>query len=312
MKRAILIVISLSLFFAIAVSISAATIVEDYPNLPACEDNAQCHPGQAGFGAPQFIKYIYLFAIGIVGVIGLLAIIVAAFNYVTSAGNPQKASDAKDKIISALLGILLLLGSVVLLNLINPDLLKLKIEAPPTEEIEISTPDTPQCAPTAIRWSKGTVNAGESAYLIFKLNEFCKDDAEVSSCEASFGEASFVRQDRPVGAGCPPGSTTGWDPYCGIYNTKRLNRAHEGGSILLKYLFTFERQCRDKLGITECDALICPSATGSICNFMKNKPEIIYIDANAKCTMNDGTPFYVTAKLPITVQDLKDDNTCCK
>jgi len=165
-KRAILIIASLFLFFAIAVSIRAATIVEDYPNLPACENNAQCNPGQTGFEFPQFIKYIYLFALGIVGIVGLLAIIIAAFDYVTSAGNPQKASGAKDKIISALLGLLLLLGSWVLLNLINPDLLKLKLEAPAVT-VDITTePPTTGCQYTQATLKPSTLDVTKGEWTI--------------------------------------------------------------------------------------------------------------------------------------------------
>lgn len=163
-KNALLITVSLFLFLTIAISVNAATIIEDYPNLPACENNTQCHPGQAGFGLPQFIKYIYLFALGIVGIVGLLAIIFAAFGYVTSAGNPQKASNAKDKIISALLGLLLLLGSVVLLNLINPDLLKLKMEE--AEPVTVNIPPTDGgCQYKTATLTPTTLNGGESMVL---------------------------------------------------------------------------------------------------------------------------------------------------
>ena len=104
------------------------TIVEDYPKLPACEDNKECMPGDPGFGLPQFINYIFVFSLGIVGIVGLIALIFGGFLYMASTGNPQKAAQAKDRIISALLGLLLLLGSYVLLNIINPDLLRFPIE----------------------------------------------------------------------------------------------------------------------------------------------------------------------------------------
>jgi len=104
------------------------TIVEDYPKLPACEGNAECVPGDPNFGLPQFINYIFIFSLGIVGLVGLIAMIIGGFGYMTSTGNPQKAAQAKDKIISALLGLLLLLGSYVLLSIINPDLLRFPVE----------------------------------------------------------------------------------------------------------------------------------------------------------------------------------------
>lgn len=116
------------------------TIVKDYPTLKACQGQGgyvPCKPGDQGFGLPQFIRYIFIFALGSVGIIGLMAIIMAAFDYVMAIGNPQKASNAKDKLLSAFLGMLLLLGSYVALEMINPDLLKLKLK-PPT--ITVSPP----------------------------------------------------------------------------------------------------------------------------------------------------------------------------
>lgn len=203
------------------------TIVEDYPNLPACENNAQCHPGQAEFGFPQFIKYIYLFALGIVGIIGFVAIIMAAFGYVTSAGNPQQASNAKDKIISALLGLLLLLGSVVLLNMINPDFLKLKLEAPAvTVDVPTETPPTTGCRYEKATWKPTTLNAGQSATLTIKKvgctqAETQNDTVFIDLRQVSPGVSKDLVCDRITNAGKFIGATdTQWvkeytmDKYC--------------------------------------------------------------------------------------------------
>jgi len=104
-------------------ALAATTIVKDYPELGGI------NPGDKEITLPEFIKYIFLFSLAIVGIVGLLAIVIGAFGYLTAVGNPQKASDAKNKIISALLGLLLLLGSYILLNTINPDLLELKVDS---------------------------------------------------------------------------------------------------------------------------------------------------------------------------------------
>lgn len=139
MKKYLLIIILVFIFlFSLAGNTQAQeknypTIVQSYPELPACENNANCKPGQAGFGLPQFIKYIFIFSLGAVGLIGFTAVILAGFSYTTSAGNPQKAAHAKDQMLSALLGMLLLLGSYVILNMVNPDLLKLKVDVPALE-----------------------------------------------------------------------------------------------------------------------------------------------------------------------------------
>lgn len=79
---------------------------------------------------PAIIKYIYLFSLGIVGVVALLAMIIGAAQYVMSAGNPSKASDAKDRIYSAILGIIILIASVLILRTINPDLVNIGFTLP--------------------------------------------------------------------------------------------------------------------------------------------------------------------------------------
>jgi hypothetical protein len=79
---------------------------------------------------PQIIKYIYMFSLGIVGIVALLAMIIGAAQYVMSAGNPSKASDAKDRIYSAILGIIILVASVLILRTINPDLVNIGFVLP--------------------------------------------------------------------------------------------------------------------------------------------------------------------------------------
>lgn len=140
MKNALLIILLACLFIAFSgVVYAGTTIVKSYPELPACNGN-KCQPGDEGFGLPQFIKYIFLFALGAVGLAALLVIIIGGFGYLTAVGNPQKASDAKNKIFAALLGVLLLLGSYVILNTINPDLLKLGVKL---DEVESELAQVP-------------------------------------------------------------------------------------------------------------------------------------------------------------------------
>lgn len=334
MKKYLTIICLTIMLLAIAGSIQAAkgdypTIVQDYPMLKACKDasgnDIKCRPGQEGFGFAEFIKYIYLFAIGMVGAVGFVAIIFAAFGYTTSAGNPQKAAHAKEQMLSALLGIVLLLGSVVVLNFINPDMLKLKMSA---ESVYISTdideckkecaatgPPSPACLqeceapktgcrPISVQWEKPEINVGDSVYLIYKLNKNCKDNAEIAFCGNN--EGSFLRQVRPAEAGtCPTKASFGWDPYCAkYYFTGNWQKSYDkDGSILLKYLYAFNKQCRDKWGTTECPVVICPGTTGTICNFMENRPETFY--AEGKCKMNTGETFYPAQKVFITVNDNK-------
>lgn len=71
---------------------------------------------------PNFIRYIYYFILGIAGVIALIVIILAGLQYTASAGSPDKMMDAKSRIFSALLGLIILFSSYLILNQINPEI----------------------------------------------------------------------------------------------------------------------------------------------------------------------------------------------
>ncbi len=71
----------------------------------------------------DLVKYIFYLSISISGLLAFAMLIYGGIRYLTSAGNPTAQKDGRDAISSALLGILLLLGSVLLLRLINPDIL---------------------------------------------------------------------------------------------------------------------------------------------------------------------------------------------
>jgi TRAP-type C4-dicarboxylate transport system permease small subunit len=69
---------------------------------------------------PHFVNYLFNFAFLAAGVLAFIFLIYGGFRYVTSAGNPTIMKDAKDQIISVLIGIAVLLGSYLILIKINP------------------------------------------------------------------------------------------------------------------------------------------------------------------------------------------------
>ena len=75
---------------------------------------------------PQFIYYSFEFGIIIAGLITFGVLVFAGFRYMTSAGNPTTMSDSRDQIISAFLGLSILLGSWILFRTIDPHLVKLE------------------------------------------------------------------------------------------------------------------------------------------------------------------------------------------
>lgn len=84
------------------------------------------------------IANFYELAIAFSGVLALGMIIYAGILRVTNASNPGKVGQSNEIIYNALLGIVLLFGSYILLNTINPQLAKLEI--PSLAEIKIPPP----------------------------------------------------------------------------------------------------------------------------------------------------------------------------
>ena len=74
----------------------------------------------------QIIAWFYYFIIGISGFAAFIMLVWGGFQYLSSAGNPTQISDARDRIQKALLGLLLILISWLILQVINPDLTILK------------------------------------------------------------------------------------------------------------------------------------------------------------------------------------------
>lgn len=73
--------------------------------------------------AGSYLASIYQTGIAIAGVLAVLMIVVGGVQYISSGISPSAKEDAKSRITSALLGLLLALISWIILNTINPTLL---------------------------------------------------------------------------------------------------------------------------------------------------------------------------------------------
>lgn len=73
------------------------------------------------------IKYLYEWGISIGGFLVFISLIIAGVQYLSSAGNSTKMREALDRIKSSVLGLILLLGSFLILNTINPQLTNLNL-----------------------------------------------------------------------------------------------------------------------------------------------------------------------------------------
>lgn len=119
----ILILFSLGLFLAPATAGAQKPLEVIYSPLPGIDQV----PETTDVELPVYVRYIFTFIIVISGLVALGALIYAGFRYLTSAGNPQKLQDAKDQMLAAGIGLVILLGSWIILYSLNPELIELRI-----------------------------------------------------------------------------------------------------------------------------------------------------------------------------------------
>lgn len=99
-------------------SVLAATLSVS-SNIPGLSNVTSSGPG-------SWIRSFYTFTLIIGGILAFGAVVYGGIKYATSAGNPSAQSDGRSWIWSALIGLLLLAGAWLILNTINPNLVKLQ------------------------------------------------------------------------------------------------------------------------------------------------------------------------------------------
>jgi hypothetical protein len=89
---------------------------------PSLLDNIT--PGSSGI--QNYIQSMYIFLIGMVGIIATIVIMIGGLIWISSMGNAARVTTAKDWIAGAIAGLALALFSYMILYLINPDLVSFK------------------------------------------------------------------------------------------------------------------------------------------------------------------------------------------
>jgi hypothetical protein len=88
-------------------------------------------------GPAAFVRMVFIYGLGLVGIAALFALVYGGFRYMTSGGGSTGVAKGKEWILNALLGIALLLCSYLILYTINPDLVSFR--EPTLEKITIET-----------------------------------------------------------------------------------------------------------------------------------------------------------------------------
>lgn len=75
----------------------------------------------------EYIKQIYKYAIGVVGIVAVVVMMIGGVLWMTAGGNPSQVGSAQQYITGALTGLVLVMFSYVILKTVNPDLVSFKV-----------------------------------------------------------------------------------------------------------------------------------------------------------------------------------------
>jgi len=92
-------------------------------------NSGEINPETGKFSSDLLAKYIntiYKYGIAVVGILAAIVLMAGGVLWLTSAGNDTKITQAKELIAGSVIGSIILFGAWLILNTINPELLKLK------------------------------------------------------------------------------------------------------------------------------------------------------------------------------------------
>ena len=134
-------VIAFVFFAFFAVTAINPAHAQNTPNPPIVNVNFPCpNCAQNPSDITTYLNTFYQFSLWIGGALALGMIVAGGVMRIVSAGSPDKIHEANDMITSAIFGLLLLFGAVLVLNTINPQLTLLKL--PTANEQFVSGPQT--------------------------------------------------------------------------------------------------------------------------------------------------------------------------
>lgn len=132
-------------------------------------------------GLQKYIVVIYKFLIGAAGILAGIMITIAGFEWLTAAGDSGKIKHARERIMKALLGLVLTLGSYTILYTINPALISLQlvpVKIHRSSEIEYSSiykncNQDIDCNPFYVNYTRCSLATGGSSTGLL-VNRVCE------------------------------------------------------------------------------------------------------------------------------------------
>lgn len=121
----------------------------------------------------KYIRTIYKYAIGVVGIVAAVVLMIGGMLWITAAGNADRVSEAKAWIGASLTGLVLTLCSYLILATVNPALVNFTIT--PVKKVETLSGDSSMgCC--MFKDESGTIQVGYSR-CEYKARGDCRNDS---------------------------------------------------------------------------------------------------------------------------------------
>jgi len=117
-----LLLLTVLLLFSFVPQTKAITLNLKYPVFGGIDIN-----NDNGQSLNQIIAWFYYFIVGISGFSAFFMFVWGGFQWTYSQGDASKIGEAKDKLTSAVIGVLIVLSAYLILQVINPDLITLSL-----------------------------------------------------------------------------------------------------------------------------------------------------------------------------------------
>jgi len=120
MNKKTFLLIMLLIFSALSVNARNLNLELDYPTFGEIDLNTNQ-------GLDDLTVWFYSFIVSISGLAAFAKLLQGGFSWLTSTGNPSKTAKARETIQSALIGLLIVLGSYIIIETLNPELLEIRL-----------------------------------------------------------------------------------------------------------------------------------------------------------------------------------------
>jgi len=212
MKKKYKNVIIFSLFFVLVVFIISLNTEQIFAQSQELEIEYEeiggLKPETVDFPITSYVKYIFNYMIIGIGGTALWYLLEGGVRFLTSTGKPENLKAARDQILAAFLGIIILLSACIILTYISPQLVifrlpELEIFAPP--EVEEPTPSAPPVYKNFLwRITEIAVSVKDAVGNTEDGIEATAQDIKslISSCDCKYTQPACLCPDYTESSGC--------------------------------------------------------------------------------------------------------------